>query len=390
MGVDGRVARCLSSIKTAAGRLVLGRVPAQRARLVGTLMTLFVYLACVLAVWFGVALGLTDPVRARVFTLILLINPSLFYILIRCGLDWRLTDKAMTLLQMMCAIVVMCIAYAILTPAFRSLTLLLVPLVMAFGMIGRFSLSPRQGRWLAVFTLSAYGSTMALLGSRWPAIFDPRQEVINFLILAAAVPTMSTVAAQVEQLRARMHEQRHALQMTLAELELLSSHDALTGLFNRRFMVERLAREQQRLQDDPVRVCIGLVDLDHFKQVNDRHGHAAGDDTLRRFGEQVRRCLRATDVIARWGGEEFLLLLPDTDLPAAVAVLQRLRTGVADDALWQDRPELRVTVSVGVVRWPCGETADEVVERADRLAYAAKHAGRDRVMCEPAMPTECR
>jgi diguanylate cyclase (GGDEF)-like protein len=380
MGVSERVAGGLSLVGAMTVRALLGSVPARRARIVGTLMTLFVYLACVLAVWFGVALGLTDPGRAHVFTLILLINPNLFYVLIRCGLDRRLTDKAMTLLQMMCAIVVMCIAYAILTPAFRSLTLLLVPLVMAFGMIGRFSLSPLQGRWLAVFTLSAYGSTMTLLGLRWPAIFDPRQEVINFLILATVVTTMSTVAAQVEQLRARMHEQRHALQTTLAELELLTSHDALTGLFNRRFMVERLACEQRRLQAEPVSVCIGLVDLDHFKHINDQHGHAAGDDTLRRFGEQARQCLRQTDVIARWGGEEFLLLLPDTDLQAATAVLQRLRMGIAEDALWRDRPELRVTVSVGVARWQRGETADEVVERADRLAYVAKNAGRDRVV----------
>ncbi|NYE27086.1 diguanylate cyclase (GGDEF)-like protein [Rhodanobacter sp. K2T2] len=382
------MARYLYRIKAATLRLVLGSVSAQRARIIGTLMTMVIYLACVLAVWFGVVLGLTDFGRARVFTLILLINPSLFYIVIRCELDSRLTDKEMTMLQMMCAIVVMCIAYAILTPAFRSLTLLLVPLVMAFGMIGRFSLTPSQGRWLAVFTLTAYGSTMALVGSHWPAIFDPRQEVINFLILVAVVPTMSIVAAQVEQLRARMHEQRRALQATLAGLELLTSHDALTGLFNRRFMVERLAREQERLQGESVLTCIALVDLDHFKRINDQYGHAAGDDTLRRFGEQALRCLRGTDVIARWGGEEFLLLLSDTDLPMATAVLQRLRMDMTGDTLWLDRPELRVTISVGVVQWQQGETADQVVERADHLAYRAKNAGRDRVMSEQAVSVE--
>nr|WP_255457580.1 GGDEF domain-containing protein [Rhodanobacter sp. K2T2] len=185
-----------------------------------------------------------------------------------------------------------------------------------------------------------------------------------------------------------MHEQRRALQATLAGLELLTSHDALTGLFNRRFMVERLAREQERLQGESVLTCIALVDLDHFKRINDQYGHAAGDDTLRRFGEQALRCLRGTDVIARWGGEEFLLLLSDTDLPMATAVLQRLRMDMTGDTLWLDRPELRVTISVGVVQWQQGETADQVVERADHLAYRAKNAGRDRVMSEQAVSVE--
>jgi diguanylate cyclase (GGDEF)-like protein len=125
--------------------------------------------------------------------------------------------------------------------------------------------------------------------------------------------------------------------------------------------------------------CIAVVDLDHFKRVNDEHGHAAGDTVLRAFAQAGQAAMRATDVLARWGGEEFLVLLPDTAMPPALAGMERLRQHVA--ALEVDvgsAHKVSVTVSIGLTGHRHGDTLAQTLERADRLLYQAKAEGRNR------------
>lgn len=119
-----------------------------------------------------------------------------------------------------------------------------------------------------------------------------------------------------------------------------------------------------------------MLDLDHFKQVNDRHGHTTGDAVLREFSLLCRQQARATDLFARVGGEEFILLLPDSDLDAAAQGLERLRTNLAESNL----QGLRISVSIGLAEWRPGETLEQLQQRADTALYAAKVAGRDRLM----------
>ena len=153
--------------------------------------------------------------------------------------------------------------------------------------------------------------------------------------------------------------------------------DELTGLVNRRYMQELLTAEQARRRVDPQPACLCAIDLDRFKRINDSFGHAAGDEVLRRFADVARQSLRSIDVLSRWGGEEFLLLLPGTEPAQAVPVLERLREALADKATWQDRPEWRVTFSAGLTLWLRGEPPEPAIERADAAAYRAKAGGRD-------------
>jgi diguanylate cyclase (GGDEF)-like protein len=122
-----------------------------------------------------------------------------------------------------------------------------------------------------------------------------------------------------------------------------------------------------------------LLDADHFKSVNDRYGHAVGDHVLRSLGDRLRERLRGEDIVARWGGEELIVALPDTGEEGAVALGEQLRGAVADAPLDAGEVDVALTVSVGLAAW-AGEDVGSLVERADQALYAAKAAGRDRVV----------
>jgi len=121
-----------------------------------------------------------------------------------------------------------------------------------------------------------------------------------------------------------------------------------------------------------------LIDRDHFKAVNDRHGHAVGDAVLREFGQVLREGLRETDGAGRWGGEEFLLVLPRMPANAAAAMVDRLRGALTERRLDAGTPELRVSFSAGVSECVAGEVVQDAIARADRALYEAKDAGRGR------------
>ncbi len=170
--------------------------------------------------------------------------------------------------------------------------------------------------------------------------------------------------------------------MTLMEeLRIRASVDALTGLLNRRRWMERLAEEHARLlrQTDRPYTLLAM-DLDHFKTVNDQHGHAIGDAVLRHVAERIQNCLRQTDAAGRLGGEEFIVLLPDTDLAAARPLAERLRATLAQSPLPHPNLPLIVTASLGLAQvLPSDTSYEDVMLRADRALYRAKHLGRNRI-----------
>lgn len=168
-----------------------------------------------------------------------------------------------------------------------------------------------------------------------------------------------------------------------------AAHDGLTGLPNRRALLERTATlvDSRRRRERPI--ALVLVDVDHFKRVNDTHGHAVGDEVLREVATRLRQGLRDADLIARWGGEEFLLVLPATTLAQAEAIAERQRRAVAGRpvVLPTSAEPLVVTVSLGVSAIADGETTlDAALERADHALYRAKREGRDRVHATPPTP----
>lgn len=153
--------------------------------------------------------------------------------------------------------------------------------------------------------------------------------------------------------------------------------DPLTGLLNRRAAMERLTAEMQAAFRDCTQLSLALLDLDHFKSINDRYGHARGDGVLQHFAAAGRQLLRGGDVFARIGGEEFLVLMPGAGLSEATRAMERLRGHIARE---ENRAGLccSYTMSAGVAEY-CGSAVEDLFERADRALYRAKHLGRDRI-----------
>jgi diguanylate cyclase (GGDEF)-like protein/PAS domain S-box-containing protein len=165
------------------------------------------------------------------------------------------------------------------------------------------------------------------------------------------------------------------------ELAFLATRDALTGLYNRREFLLHFGEEVHRAARYDRPLSLLLVDVDHFKNVNDRHGHQVGDDVLQRIGGVLQSEIRKVDYAARYGGEEFVVVLPEMDAAAALGTAERLRGVIAAIALRdaEDQP-FSITVSIGVAAFPDdGKTPDAMFEAADRAMYAAKNGGRNRV-----------
>jgi len=174
-----------------------------------------------------------------------------------------------------------------------------------------------------------------------------------------------------------MNEQMTQVQ---AELEAAAWQDALTGIANRRHLMQWSANELGKRQDAAQTMGVLLLDIDHFKAVNDRYGHAAGDAALRAVASVLRTSVRPGDVVARYGGEEFTILLPGTEVNGALAIAERVRTSVGANAVQHEDRRFFVTVSIGVASVVRGEEAvDAALQRADQALYRAKSGGRNKV-----------
>ena len=160
------------------------------------------------------------------------------------------------------------------------------------------------------------------------------------------------------------------------ELRALSITDSLTGIYNRRYFQDRLKGEMLRLNRTSGALSLIMLDIDHFKRINDQHGHAVGDGVLQELCKRIGQRLRRTDVFCRLGGEEFVVLCPNTDGAQAYSLAMQLWQSLRDAAM---EPVGVVTASFGVASWRIDEGIDGLLLRADSAVYVAKQAGRDRV-----------
>ena len=214
---------------------------------------------------------------------------------------------------------------------------------------------------------------------------DRREDVV--VALDAGADDFLTKPFDPVELRARLHSGKRILDLQRrlldpAALHHQAMHDHLTGLFNRRMILDELARAFERMGDEGRPIAVAIADIDHFKHINDSFGHAAGDTVLQSVASRIRDVLRTYDAVGRYGGEEFLLVLPGSDGTIAHEIADRARRHVTDRPIDGGPAGVPVNVSVSIgVSWadPATSAPAALIEAADAALYRAKEAGRNRV-----------
>jgi diguanylate cyclase (GGDEF)-like protein len=272
-------------------------------------------------------------------------------------------------------------AHAALRVSVNSAVLTVITLAIAVDLYryGRKLMPGRRARWLSA-PLVAAAAGFSLRGVR--ALWHP-DSVATEMTADSALNVGSAIAYMVIALTFHATLIGLVFGRLLADLRHRSRHDGLTGLLNRRTMEEMLVSQVQRSRRTGEPFTVLMLDLDHFKGINDRHGHAAGDRALQHTAAALKAELREVDAVGRFGGEEFLVLMPGATVETARPVAERLRAALITDAPRIDGASLFLSASIGVARWrEPAEEPSRLLMRADAALYRAKLHGRDRVVVD--------
>lgn len=311
------------------------------------------------------------------------ISNLVFFTLLRTGMNLRLRDPSMTFSQLVVglswAMVVLTITYEV-----RDLLLLAYISPIFFGM---FKLNQKGFILLGIFAWVGYLVVTGLDYWMHPGEVDSAYQMMRLFVVAVMLLWTGYFSLHVARLKGKLRKQTRELEVMVAEVTKLAERDDLTKAYNRRFIMDSLEVEKARANRSGIPFSICILDLDHFKLINDRFGHLAGDRVLTAFAERARSELRSLDVMGRaekgawfgrYGGEEFIVLFPNTSLLGARNCVERIRHITANTAFEE---VLHVTVSGGVTEYRLGEDVEETLRRADQAMYDAKNGGRNQIEC---------
>ncbi len=350
--------------------------PVQRLRMSRFLIVLASYMLGVIGLYVVASLNASlvplDRMALKVFTLILIVFNLIFYILLRTGLNKRLPDPSLTRAQISVAILALTfLMYH--ANDLRPLMIIFYPAILVFGQL---RLNTRQMLETSAFAIVCFMTMAALLLTRHPDQTNSYLLLMELLLLMVILPWYALIGGYMSRLRQQVRNTNRQLKQTLADINEIAIRDDLTQVYNRRHLMQLLNRQKNLTDrgDHPFAVC--LLDLDLFKRINDTYGHQAGDTVLVTVTEQLGRHMRSIDFLGRYGGEEFLLVLVDTDLHGALEVAERVRKLIGQ-LKFPGLDGVHATVSAGIAEYKTGETIDELLERADRALYQAKKAGRN-------------
>lgn len=293
------------------------------------------------------------------------------------GLEWNLTleDPDMAVAQMIWALTVVVIT--------SHFALDLKPVVLMSGLamvvMGANRLSRSQqilvaGYGLFLYMLSvSYLSNVTGMGWVTEAVI-----IIAFGLVLVSGPALYRFERSV--IETAITDKNRELGHALAQIREMAVRDELTGVYNRRHLMEVLAHEKAMADRSEYVFSVCFVDLDFFKKVNDRFGHATGDEVLKKFARVAEQVTREVDCVARIGGEEFVLVLSGTSQSDAVRGAERLAEGLRDMLVTQNEPRFRITASIGITQYRRGDTIQQMLDRADRALYDAKRTGRNKTV----------
>ncbi|MGE6793489.1 diguanylate cyclase (GGDEF) domain-containing protein [Pseudomonas guineae] len=306
------------------------------------------------------------------------LSQILFLGLFLSRFNLRFADPSLTELQVLVALVWLTALLSLFSEGRGSL-LVIYMLILLFGV---FQLPPKVFARCALVAFLGFAG-LNLYEAYTLQLRAPRMALMQACVLSVVLVWLCLFASYAQALRQRMRKRRFALQAhqdtlrgMMRQLEDLAATDELTGLYNRRHFLRLASRELEGLRSGRQH-GLALLDLDHFKRINDMHGHAAGDRVLQTFAVVARACLREGDVLARYGGEEFVLLLPNTEADQFSACCERLREAFSHAEPLGVKLE-GLSVSIGMTLLGVHDDLDDALQRADQALYQAKREGRNR------------
>lgn len=355
----------------------------RKQRLSMSFVSYQVTLTIVILCWYFGMVPLRVVFEFLAFSLI--INAG-FFLLIHFNVNLKFKDPAMTGLQMVLSLLPpIWVMYFLEDGQARAVFLLIAMVPALYGIL---ALRTREFLLVGLWFFLLYGALMSAIWITKPEVLMESRsvEIIQMLGFMLVMGQIAMIGGFISGLRGKLRERNQELQEAMQRIRELVNIDELTGVFNRRRLFEVLSEESNRYSrtQGPFSICI--LDIDYFKQVNDTHGHQAGDDILRTVARTVNHSLRQIDCFGRYGGEEFLMILPQTPLNGACIKADRVRQSVHSLSFDRIRQELRISVSIGVAQYREGETIEDTIARADEALYLAKQQGRNQVGSEEDLP----
>ena len=299
----------------------------------------------------------------------------ILYIIFRTGLNLKFRDPSLTIIQM-CAAILLTMYGMYFANESRGVLLLVYILILIFGI---YKLNTRSFLYVSAFTLVTYGIDIALLNYFRSDTVNLNIEYLQFLVLSMVLVAFSIIGGHISSLRRNLRISRTELEKSLTIIKEMSIRDYLTGVYNRRHLMELLEHEYHRISRGGAHFSVAMLDIDHFKSVNDTHGHLTGDEVLKAVSDVIRNSLRSADFCGRYGGEEFLLVMTQTNINGALLCAERIRSTIEQSRFTSLGPNFKVTVSLGVTEFTGKEDIPTMIARADKALYHAKESGRNRV-----------
>ncbi|MBL8342809.1 MAG: GGDEF domain-containing protein [Rubrivivax sp.] len=350
--------------------LLFTEEPVQRIRLAQCALAMAMVGVGVLVMQYFVSTGVAPALPVALWTIFSLLGMGALFALIRSGRSRRFEDPSLTVPQMVFSLTCAAMAYTMLGPARGAV----FPIFMVILMFGMFVVTPRHMLWVAAYAVALFTLTSAAMCLWDPVRYPPAVEFGHFLMVATMGPMVAVLAARLSRMRERLRRRRHELADALAQIRELVTRDELTGLINRRHMQELIEHEHQRCTRSGQTFCLAKLDIDRLGAINDAHGYAVGDAVLRAVAQEALQHVRSSDVLARWGGEEFMLMLPDTRAALVRGGIERLQQRVAALRIVHGPHALSVTLSAGVAERHAGESIEQTIERVGVALAEAKAA----------------
>ena len=293
------------------------------------------------------------------------------------GLTERFANPHMPFGQLIVGLFIQLVGMAI-APQLVAFFMALTFVVFGFCTL-RMSLRGALIAWF--FGCLSIAFVMSYFGNSSIGITSPSHLEITLVWIAFSTILLRSIGLSYYAmiLRIKMYERTHSLESAVFEAEHLATHDLLTGTLNRRVIVPAIDELITFCRRKQIPACVAMIDLDRFKSVNDKYGHLVGDDVLRMIAKRVNGMIRDIDKFGRYGGEEFLLLLPATTIDPGLNIMERIREDIARAPWGEIAQGVHMTISCGVTEIKPADTSLEVIARADRALYEAKHKGRNRV-----------